>query len=724
MLRTKRSFLSSLITSVVMLGIGASSSSAEDFIYGVDDYVVYSDGNISFRERTTLSGNVGSTGNMNMREDSVYSGGNLFSGSWMYIRYRTTISGMLIADGNVDVQNDADVAGEIYCDGRLTVNSRGRLRSDAYATGSISVNQNAVIDGDLFEDVDTLPNTWVELNVSEPSFNSGSTDVTVSNSQTQAIVPGDYGDLRLLPGSTVQLSAGSYHFAGAQIDQDVTFEIDDSAGPVQLFMGGNLNARERFEVSVASGEVSGFTLWVEGNLAFREDLEFTGRVRVFGNVSLRERTDFTGSIYVEGNFSGREDSSFKSAALAPVFYVRRRGSDGNDGRSPATAFRTIQRGVSSCIVAGSVVYVGPGVYQEDVDIGTGAGSDAVSGTDIKPIRLIADALGAYTNDSPGAVVLDGRASDPNGFNIESRLYWSIDGFEIANQRDYAIRAINSGLDVLNCTIDVPALYAVFMTAMGDVRVEDCVFERSSDSLHSIWIQPMNRNESTSVTVTRNDMTLKGGAYHSSGYEGGWSWSRGTRYSYGIVVFGWNSPAAVEIEISNNQVSDSYLPIYSAITNSPSSSSLVANNTVISSFYSIYSYMNNGGSSLVVNNIIDTAYYGLLAYGYRSDAPRIEKLLETGITYSMARYNRPFELDIITGDPLYVDAPAGDFSLAGGSPAIDSGSNQYAVSVDIDGRSRPSDGDADGIPIVDLGAYEKTNARTRVRVVRWREIGVD
>jgi hypothetical protein len=54
---------------------------------------------------------------------------------------------------------------------------------------------------------------------------------------------------------------------------------------------------------------------------------------------------------------------------------------------------------------------------------------------------------------------------------------------------------------------------------------------------------------------------------------------------------------------------------------------------------------------------------------------------------------------ISGDPLYVNAAAGDYHLQAGSAAIDTGLIQPSNRVDFDGRSRPQ-----GI-CIEIGAYE-------------------
>lgn len=60
---------------------------------------------------------------------------------------------------------------------------------------------------------------------------------------------------------------------------------------------------------------------------------------------------------------------------------------------------------------------------------------------------------------------------------------------------------------------------------------------------------------------------------------------------------------------------------------------------------------------------------------------------------------------ISADPLFVNAPTGDYRLRPGSPCIDAGTNEGAPTQDIIGNPRPIDGDRDGTAITDMGAYE-------------------
>jgi len=76
-------------------------------------------------------------------------------------------------------------------------------------------------------------------------------------------------------------------------------------------------------------------------------------------------------------------------------------------------------------------------------------------------------------------------------------------------------------------------------------------------------------------------------------------------------------------------------------------------------------------------------------------------LQSGFTLDWADGN-------IDADPLFVNAPNGDYHLQLNSPVIDSGNNfppGGPGSTDIEGRNRTIDGDYDGLAVVDMGAYE-------------------
>ncbi|MFQ5669487.1 MAG: thrombospondin type 3 repeat-containing protein [Acidobacteriota bacterium] len=60
---------------------------------------------------------------------------------------------------------------------------------------------------------------------------------------------------------------------------------------------------------------------------------------------------------------------------------------------------------------------------------------------------------------------------------------------------------------------------------------------------------------------------------------------------------------------------------------------------------------------------------------------------------------------ISADPLFVDGPGGDFHLGPTSPSVDTGEGAGAPAVDREGQPRPADGNNDGVPAFDMGAFE-------------------
>ena len=68
---------------------------------------------------------------------------------------------------------------------------------------------------------------------------------------------------------------------------------------------------------------------------------------------------------------------------------------------------------------------------------------------------------------------------------------------------------------------------------------------------------------------------------------------------------------------------------------------------------------------------------------------------------------------IDEDPMFVNLGGFNVRLLSSSPAIDTGTNAGAPPFDLDGRRRPLDGDGDGMPITDMGAFEFKPVKSRL-----------
>lgn len=135
------------------------------------------------------------------------------------------------------------------------------------------------------------------------------------------------------------------------------------------------------------------------------------------------------------------------AADTKTCYVRVNGRDTNSGADPNNALRTIGK-AAQLARSGYRIIVGPGSYREGV-------TTASVGVAPQGLQFIANVAGDQTNDSAGAVTLNGTGTGATaGFNLFSSLGSLIDGFTITGFSDAGI-VIKSGSDdfiIQNCIL--------------------------------------------------------------------------------------------------------------------------------------------------------------------------------------------------------------------------------------------------------------------------------
>lgn len=120
------------------------------------------------------------------------------------------------------------------------------------------------------------------------------------------------------------------------------------------------------------------------------------------------------------------------------YYVRKSGSDSNNGTTPALAKLTIDGAsglLSIALAAGDRAFIGPGVYRErpvfDRSGSSGAGNQ---------IDFIADHLGEHTTDAPGVVRISAfdandQTADRAGAVILDASYFRLLGFVLHGASD-------------------------------------------------------------------------------------------------------------------------------------------------------------------------------------------------------------------------------------------------------------------------------------------------
>jgi hypothetical protein len=150
--------------------------------------------------------------------------------------------------------------------------------------------------------------------------------------------------------------------------------------------------------------------------------------------------------------------------------------------------------------------------------------------------------------------------------------------------------------------------------------------------------------------------------------------------------------------------------------------IIRNNTIASNGLIAYREQFGTGDSVFVNNIV--AFNGTAATdarhptGFEAASPHYQIAFNNMFGNAFGNYGQfggngtpalPLTPSPGTGeisaDPLFRDPATGDYRLAPGSPSIDAGTNDDAPATDLDGTTRPLDGDDDGTPVVDMGAFE-------------------
>jgi hypothetical protein len=156
--------------------------------------------------------------------------------------------------------------------------------------------------------------------------------------------------------------------------------------------------------------------------------------------------DGHGRIRIVG---GRADiGAFEHGAPPPAYYVRMGGDNANSGRTPSTAWRTIEYAAAH-VPHNSIVYVGAGTYR-------GATLFTVSGSAAEPTQFIADTTGEKTGDA-GVVTIAAPAAGSRSWRFH-------------NVRDIAIRGFHFE------DASVASWYGVEVSASSGIQFDECTFE--------------------------------------------------------------------------------------------------------------------------------------------------------------------------------------------------------------------------------------------------------
>jgi len=132
---------------------------------------------------------------------------------------------------------------------------------------------------------------------------------------------------------------------------------------------------------------------------------------------------------------------------------------------------------------------------------------------------------------------------------------------------------------------------------------------------------------------------------------------------------------------------------------PVANTRLFNNTVVMTGPGSQGFVCHGGCNSGVLTMRNNIIQAVLKAGYADGA-----FDEDYNTYGGGITQFPLGPHSAAGNPMFSNLSGGDFHLAPGSPAVDSGVDT-GYAADLEGRGVPRDGNGDGIAVADRGAFE-------------------
>lgn len=184
----------------------------------------------------------------------------------------------------------------------------------------------------------------------------------------------------------------------------------------------------------------------------------------------------------------------------------------------------------------------------------------------------------------------------------------------------------------------------------------------------------------------------------------------TQYIAGVVSFlNTSSPIILSNVFEDNTCQAVNLVLPAGSGPRVVNNTFVANRTAVRLYRAVSTVTQVYRNNLIVGNTTGVE----ATFGTDADNPVWQNNLVFGNGANYTGMANPTGLQGNLGaSPLFRNQAAGDYRLSAGSPAIDAGTSLGAPATDFDGVVRPLDGNGDGAPAVDIGAFEAPTVATR------------
>ena len=135
--------------------------------------------------------------------------------------------------GDLKTEGYATIIGDIGSSGEIELKDYSVVNGNAVVAdaGDITIGDDATLNGEIIINPVALP--------AATSFSHGSTSITVDNSDHTTLSPGSYRDLTMRDQATLTLQAGDYYFRRIDINNDSILDFP-SNGNVRIFVTGHV----------------------------------------------------------------------------------------------------------------------------------------------------------------------------------------------------------------------------------------------------------------------------------------------------------------------------------------------------------------------------------------------------------------------------------------------------------------------------------------------------